>query len=260
MMNSAPLAVTGSTSTKLRTPAFAALKPGGVIVWVVADATIDGSETGTSFRHALGFMERGLKLHDTMIWQKVNPAPVVLPHRYIPAWDYMFVFCFRVTLKHSNLLTKPNVSAGKSRKVHSHRGEDRTGSFGDAPVKLRGTRHNVWAYKTGTNGKLYAPDFPNASQHTSIFPLALAKDHVLTWTNAGDLVIDPYGGGVVRYPVLRRTSAGTVSQLKSTNPTLISFIGAWRKKCSRSSGPARFRGGSNPVPFGVCYNRSANRR
>ena len=166
---------------------------GGVLVWVVADATIDGSETGTSFRQALGFMERGLKLHDTMIWEKVNPAPVVLPHRYVPAWDFMFVFA-KERVEHSNLLTKPNVGAGQSRKYHSHRGGDRIGKFDDAPIKAEGTRHNIWAYKTGTNGKAYAPDYPEAFQHTSIFPYALARDHILTWSNPGDLVLDPMAG------------------------------------------------------------------
>jgi DNA modification methylase len=29
---------------------FRVTKPGGVVVWVVGDATVDGSETGNSFR------------------------------------------------------------------------------------------------------------------------------------------------------------------------------------------------------------------
>ena len=64
---------------------------GGVIVWVVADATVDGSETGTSFRHALGFLDRGLKLHDTMVYEKNSPShPDKI--RYQNVWEYMFVF------------------------------------------------------------------------------------------------------------------------------------------------------------------------
>lgn len=66
-------------------------KPGGVVVWVVGDATIKGSETGTSFRQALGFMETGFKLHDTMIYRKENYTP--LTHkRYEQTFEYMFVF------------------------------------------------------------------------------------------------------------------------------------------------------------------------
>ena len=49
---------------------FRVTKDGGVVVWVVGDANINGSETGTSFRQALYFKEIGFNLHDTMIYQK----------------------------------------------------------------------------------------------------------------------------------------------------------------------------------------------
>jgi len=51
------------------------VKKGGVVVWIVADATINGSETGTSFKQALEFMRIGFNLHDTMIFKKMNPIP-----------------------------------------------------------------------------------------------------------------------------------------------------------------------------------------
>ena len=69
-----------------------ALTDGGVLVWVVADATIDGSETGTSFRQALGFMERGLKLHDTMIYRKIGGGAIKNAPRHKNGFEYMFVF------------------------------------------------------------------------------------------------------------------------------------------------------------------------
>ena len=64
---------------------------GGVVVWVVGDATIKGSETGTSFKQALYFKEVGFNLHDTMIYQKSNfsnPSN----NRYHQIFEYMFVF------------------------------------------------------------------------------------------------------------------------------------------------------------------------
>ena len=82
------------------------LRPGGVLVWIVADATIDGSETGTSFRHALGFMERGLYLHDTMIYKKKHGVPIENKGRYRSVFEYMFVF-----------------SAGQARHYQSHCGQ-----------------------------------------------------------------------------------------------------------------------------------------
>lgn len=51
---------------------FRITKPGGVVVWVVGDATIKGSETGTSFRQALFFKDCGFNLHDTMIYKKTR--------------------------------------------------------------------------------------------------------------------------------------------------------------------------------------------
>ena len=68
------------------------MKPGGVVVWVVNDKTEKGSETGTSFRQALHFMDIGFNLNDTMIWRKLNPLPVVKQPRYNPVFEYMFVF------------------------------------------------------------------------------------------------------------------------------------------------------------------------
>ena len=74
-----------------------ALAEGGVLVWIVADAIVDGSETGTSFRHALGFMERGLRLHQTMYYQKAKE--IAPPLRYAPVLEYAFVFWFWKTMR-----------------------------------------------------------------------------------------------------------------------------------------------------------------
>jgi DNA modification methylase len=69
-------------------------KDGGVIVWVVGDATIKGSETGTSFKQALYFKEIGFNLHDTMIYHKNNYPPLT-HNRYEQCFEYMFVFSKR---------------------------------------------------------------------------------------------------------------------------------------------------------------------
>ena len=171
----------------------AVLAPGGVIVWVVADGTIDGSETGTSFRHALGFMERGLRLHDTMIYEKLGP-PLTLPKSYIPAFEYMFVFSKGEPGCASLLHDRKTRSAGQiNNKTGQGRARDdlhvRKGHY---VVKTMARRTNVWTY--GVGGKCSAPDSIQAHEHPAIFPLALASDHIRTWTNPGDLVIDPMAG------------------------------------------------------------------
>ena len=169
-----------------------ALADGGVLVWVVADATVDGSETGTSFRQALGFMERGLRLHDTMIYRKISgPAIKNLP-RHKNGFEYMFV------LSNGNPKTMSVIEDRIARHpAVSHRTtkRNRDGSFdvannGTIPTILR--RDNVWNYDPGFN-KCH-PGYPQAHDHPATFPYALAADHIRTWTNPGDVVLDPMAG------------------------------------------------------------------
>jgi DNA modification methylase len=164
-------------------------KPGGVVVWVVADATIDGSETGTSFRQALGFMACGFKLHDTMIY--ASEKPPLTHNRYEQKFEYMFVFA-KGKPTTFNPLTERSKLAG-SNKVQSFRHDGKNvDRFHQA--KLIGetkTRGNIWWYATGM-GKGVSDDF--AFEHDAIFPDGLAEDHILSWSNPGDVVLDPFVG------------------------------------------------------------------
>ena len=179
-----------------------ALADGGVLVWVVADATVDGSETGTSFRQALGFMERGLRLHDTMIYEKSSLSAFV-PTRYLHCWDYMFVFTNGPLTVANIIADKPNFpnQTWRPRKTRMQKSPDgiKSTKYGEryAP-ESHGRRTNIWRYKTGVasagSHSLAAPDFLGAHEHPAIFPLALAKDHIRTWTNPGDVVLDPMAG------------------------------------------------------------------
>jgi site-specific DNA-methyltransferase (adenine-specific) len=171
-------------------------KPGGVVVWVVADATVNGSETGTSFRQALGFMELGFRLHDTMIyhWHK---APLT-HNRYEQCFEYMFVFS---NGKPSifNPLVEPTKHGGKvfsmkSTAVGFSQGASmRKKPDGRDPVvcKNEKIKSNIWSFKAGRT-------LPNSEkfvyQHPAIFPEALARDHIISWSNPGDIVFDPLCG------------------------------------------------------------------
>jgi len=165
------------------------IKPGGVIVWVVADATIDGSETGTSFRHALFFKEIGLNLHDTMIYKSEKPP---LSHnRYEQKFEYMFVLS-KGPPKTFNGLQDRSLYAGKVSSMTFRADGDKL-SPGNKPgavndLKLRG---NVWTYKTG---KYLSTMDDEAFEHPAIFPETLVKDHMRSWSNPGDLVLDPFLG------------------------------------------------------------------
>lgn len=163
------------------------LKPGGVCVWVVGDATIKGSETGTSFRQALYFKEIGMNLHDTMIYLKDQMA---FPdtNRYYQAFEYMFVLS-KGKPKTINLIAdKINKSFGRFVDKTGCRNPDgtlrKTKSGTGNPIKQKGIRWNYWLAYNQQRG----------IGHPATFPLSLAKDHILSWSNEGDTVLDPFLG------------------------------------------------------------------
>ena len=161
-------------------------KHGGVVVWVVGDATIKGSETGTSFRQALFFKECGFNLHDTMIYQKANPMP--LPsNRYNPSFEYMFVLSKRKPTT-TNLLVEPCVSYGKKNKLAHRKGSNgvlENGTGFNKDIHSHKVRQNVWCI---------LKDYVDVVDHPAKFPEALANDHILSWSNENDIVYDPFMG------------------------------------------------------------------
>ena len=170
---------------------FRVTKQGGVVVWIVGDATIKGSETGASFRQALYAMECGFKLHDTMIWAK-DSSPFPMTNRYYQAFEYMFVFS-KGSPKTANLLRdKPNKYAGTS--MHGTvRRQDGTTQVKSAVrqnsgrlVREFGTRLNYWSLPSEKNSKAFS--------HPAMFPEPIARDHIVSWSNPGDVVLDPFLG------------------------------------------------------------------
>jgi site-specific DNA-methyltransferase (adenine-specific) len=169
-------------------------KDGGVVVWVVGDQVINGSESGTSFRQALYFKNIGFNLHDTMIYEKASciyPGAV----RYNQCVEFMFILS-KNTPKTVNLITdKQNKYAGYSARGTSHRktnGDMKNNeSFKGKPTKNFGVRNNIWRY--GTGWMVSTPDI-NAYEHPALFPEALATDHIRSWSNPNDIVLDPMNG------------------------------------------------------------------
>ena len=180
----------------IATQLYRVTKPGGVVVWVVGDATVKGSETGTSFRQALGFMDVGFKLHDTMIYEKNTTAFPAKRNgnRYSQIFEYMFVFC-KGNVKTAHLICdKPNKWAG-----HTNWGKNtnrmKDGELKETtdikPVPDFSPRNNIWKYNVG---KGFNSSDKESHEHPAIFPEQLAADHILSWTNEGDIVLDPFSG------------------------------------------------------------------
>lgn len=168
-------------------------KPGGVVVWVVGDATVKGSETGTSFRQALRFMDLGFKLHDTMVYAKANPAPQFKVGRYMQSFEYMFVLSKGACVS-CNYLMQDTLHPGARNSSAAMRLPDgKIGILtkGHERVKAAKVRTNVWFYFVG--GGITTRD-KGAFKHPAIFPEQLAADHILSWSNPGDLVLDPMCG------------------------------------------------------------------
>ena len=184
-------------------------KDGGIVVWVVGDQVKNGGETGSSFRQALGFMSEGFLLYDTMIYMK-NGAPFPEKKRYSQVFEYMFVFS-KGKPKTVNLLKdKKNKWAG-----HSNFGKrvmrTKDGDLKEMPdfvIAEYGNRYNVWQYSTGKN---YSTKDSFAFEHPAIFPEELVEDHILSWSNEGDIVLDPMVG------------SGTTSKMAKLNNR--NFIG-----------------------------------
>ena len=164
-------------------------KDGGVIVWVVGDATINGSETGTSFKQALYFKEIGFNLHDTMIWNKGTFTAVgALTSRYAPVFEYMFILSKGQPKTFNPIKDRKNKHFGR-RKHGTFRQEDGTtkplSSIGK-PIAEYGQRFNIWdvsAEKSNSN-----------RLHPAMFPESLVHDHIVSWSKEGDTVLDCFLG------------------------------------------------------------------
>ena len=165
-------------------------KEGGVVVWVVGDATIDGSETGTSFKQALYFKKIGFNIHDTMIYCSDSP-PRKQP-RYEQSFEYMFVFS-KGKPNTFNRIKRFTKQSGKSRKSTTFRSDGKTLSPAEFSntVLAETTINNVWFYYSGYK-KTTKDDV--AFNHPAIFPEKLARDHIYSWSNEGDIVYDPFCG------------------------------------------------------------------
>lgn len=160
------------------------LKKGGIIMWNVSDQTIEGSETGSSFRQALYFKDEcGLNLHDTMIYKKKNPLPNTSGNRYNDSFEYMFILS-KGKPKTFNPIMIDCVTAGIIQKWRKSPHGNKKGTPGDKATLERKPLTNIWGYSLGGSG----------GNHPAAFPDQLAKDHIITWSNEGDIIFDPFLG------------------------------------------------------------------
>lgn len=163
---------------------YRVIKDGGVVVWIVSDKTINGSESLTSFKQAIYFNEIGFNVYDTMIWRKPNPS-VPTEGRYYNAFEYMFVLSKGKPKSLNFICDKENKGYGKTYYSDTRMNpEERKKNTIKKTVGQYSRRHNVWDIAIGNN----------PTKHPAVFPLQLVKDHIVTWSEENDLVLDPFAG------------------------------------------------------------------
>ncbi|MDX9924433.1 MAG: site-specific DNA-methyltransferase [Ignavibacteriaceae bacterium] len=167
---------------------FRIMKKGGVVVWVIGDKIKNGNKSLTSFKQSLFFQEIGFNVHDVMIYKKKN-TPFMRSNAYTNCYEFMFIFS-KGTPKTFNPLKTKTVRQGFEKLV-TNKKSDGINKKILGELKEVKTLTNIWEYAVGLGG---STNDRFAFQHTAIFPEKLAQDHILSWSNEGDLVFDPMCG------------------------------------------------------------------
>jgi site-specific DNA-methyltransferase (adenine-specific) len=163
-------------------------KVGGIVVWVVGDKITNGDRTLTSFKQAIFFQSVGFNVHDVMIYKKKN-TPFMRSNAYTNCYEFMFVFSKGKVSTFNRLLDK-TVRQGFEG-MPFNKGADAVNKKVVKELKAEKTKVNIWEYAVGLGGTTSDRE---AFKHPAVFPEKLAEDHILTWTNPGDLVFDPMCG------------------------------------------------------------------
>ncbi len=168
---------------------FRVTKDGGVIVWIVGDATINGSETLSSFKQAIYFQSLGFNIHNTMIWDKGTFTAVgALVNRYAPVFEYMFIISKGYPKTFNSIKDRENKSFGR-KKHGTFRQKDGTTkplfNIGKNILEF-GQRFNIW--------QIPAEKSNSKRLHPAMFPENLIKDHIISWSNENDIIFDPFVG------------------------------------------------------------------
>ena len=198
---------------KIITELFRVIKKGGVIIWIVGDKTKNGSETGTSFKHALTFKKNGFNIHDTMIYYKNNPMPTA-GNRYHQHFEYMFAFS-KGTPKTFNPIIEPTKYNGLANM--KNRGKEGELNYKKVERTKEKKIGNVFFYSVG--GGISTKD-KIAYKHPAIFPEKLAYDQIKTWSNEGDIIYDTFLGSGTTAKVahiLNRKWIGSEISVEYTN-------------------------------------------
>ncbi len=157
---------------------------GGVIVWIVSDSVIKGSESCTSFQQAIYFKEIGFNLHDTMIWQKTNPMPKVKTKRYFDVFEYMFIFSKGQPKTFNPIMVDCKLGGKTYNSTAKNIGGENGRTHKTFILNNKRYKNNIWEIAIAQN----------KTGRPAVFPEQLANDHIISWSDEGDTVFDPFMG------------------------------------------------------------------
>ncbi len=172
---------------KIADELYRVTKQGGVVVWVVGDK-INSGRSLTSFKQGLYFQETGFLMHDVMIYKKKN-TPFMRSNAYTNCYEFMFILS-KGKPKTFNSLKEPTIRNGFEMLAHN-KGSDGVNNKILKELKKEKTKNNIWSYAVGLGG---TTTDKIAFNHPAVFPEKLAEDHILSWSNHGDIVFDPMCG------------------------------------------------------------------
>ena len=172
---------------KIAKELFRVCKEGASLVWIVNDEKIKGCESLTSFKQCIEFVNIGFNLNDSMIWNKGGFSAVgALKTQYAPVFEFMFVFCKGKLKTFNPLKDRENKHKGKLIQK-TKRQIDGTTIKGKSYISSDfGQRFNVWEI---------APQRQKGDdKHPAPFPINLIEDHVKSWSNENDMILDCFAG------------------------------------------------------------------
>lgn len=160
-------------------------KKGGVVVWNVNDSKVKGNKSLTSFKQALYFQHIGFFVHDVMIWQK-SAFSSPIKNMYHNVFEYMFIFSKGKPKTFNPIIDRKNKKAGTKTTSTFREADGSTSKRSLKTINEYGKRFNIWQINEVKNNAY--------GKHVAPFPEQLANDHILSWSNEGDLVYDPFMG------------------------------------------------------------------
>ena len=167
---------------------------GGVVVWIVNDKTEKGSKSLVSFRQAIYFQEIGFNVNDVMIWEKTNPCPVVRQPRYQDVFEYMFILSKGVPKTFNPIMVPCKCANQEYHSTTKNMGGENGRTYKEFVINKEKVSGNVWEVAIAQN----------KTKHPAVYPQQLVEKHILSWSDEGDLILDPFVGSGTTAIVAKR--------------------------------------------------------